>query len=222
MSKAVVLLSGGMDSTTVLAHAQYLEHQILALSFNYGQRHSHELISAAAIADYFNVTHTVVDLSGSRIFDGSDSSLVNPAVKVPEGHYADESMKGTVVPNRNMMMLSIAAAFAISNGAEQIFYGAHAGDHAIYPDCRPQFVKAMQKALELCDWKQIKLEVPFLHKTKTDIVLRGTSLHVPWDMTYSCYKGKKGIHCGVCGTCTERREAFFDAQVTDPTVYENT
>jgi 7-cyano-7-deazaguanine synthase len=211
-----------MDSTTVLALAQYLDNDVHALSFNYGQRHRTELISASVIAQHFNVPHTIIDLSGSRIFSGSDSSLVNPRVAVPEGHYADESMKGTVVPNRNMMMLSIAAAFAISNGTEQIFYGAHAGDHAIYPDCRPQFVKAMQKALELCDWKQVKLVVPFLNQSKADIVTKGHSLHVPWDMTYSCYKGAKGVHCGVCGTCTERREAFFDAGVTDPTVYENT
>jgi 7-cyano-7-deazaguanine synthase len=218
MSKALVLLSGGMDSTTCLAEALNSGLEAETISINYGQRHGRELLAAATIAQFYHVPHSIVDLSDTGIFDGSLSSQVNRDVAVPLGHYADESMKTTVVPNRNMMLLSIAGAAALSRGCDRLIYGAHAGDHAIYPDCRPQFVDAMAHAFRLADWKVLKLVAPYLTKSKADIVTAGNEFGVPFALTYSCYTGEPE-HCGRCGTCVERREAFTLAGVADPTQY---
>jgi len=220
MPKAVVLLSGGMDSATTLAVALQDFPDVETVSIDYNQRHLRELTSAKDVAEFFSVRHTIVDLSLADIFKGASSSQTDAAIEVPEGHYADESMKTTVVPNRNMVLLSIAGAVAISRGAEFLYYGAHAGDHAIYPDCRPQFAQAMAKAFLLCDWKQLHLLTPFMNKTKADIVTIGAQLNVPFGLTYSCYKGELLTHCGKCGTCVERREAFIEAGIPDPTMYE--
>lgn len=138
---------------------------------------------------------------------------------VPEGNYADENMKQTVVPNRNMVLLSIAAAYAIGIKANHLFYGAHAGDHTIYPDCRPAFVSAMTTAFHLCDWSDIILDVPYLHMTKGDIVKRGMSLNVDYSMTWTCYKGGEKP-CGKCGSCDERLAAFREAGIKDPVEYQ--
>ena len=146
------------------------------------------------------------------------SSLNRDSWEVPEGHYTEESMKQTVVPNRNMIFLSVAAARAIAGGVQHLFYAAHAGDHAIYPDCRPVFVSAMETALHLCDWQDITLHAPYLHLSKADIVKIGINLGVDYSLTWTCYRGE-ALACGRCGSCTERLEAFREAGVEDPVEY---
>lgn len=215
--KVVIILSGGMDST-VLLYAYLREgHEVEALSFNYGQRHSKELFHAEEICKSLNVPHKVVDLS--HIKNLLQGSSLTSDIPVPEGHYAEESMKATVVPNRNMIMLSIAAGYAISIKAKILAYAAHAGDHTIYPDCRPEFAEIMRAAFKRCDWHSLELETPFVQLKKSDLAKLGSDLGVPFEKTWSCYKGGE-IHCGKCGTCVERIEAFKDAGVKDPTIYE--
>ncbi len=147
------------------------------------------------------------------------SSLTDPAVDVPLGHYEAENMKATIVPNRNMVFLAVATAWAISQKAQYIAYAAHSGDHAIYPDCRPEFADAMAQAIKLADWHPVELLRPFVSKTKAEIVKLGQELGVPYQWTWSCYQGGS-VHCGACGTCIERREAFALAGVPDPTEYD--
>jgi 7-cyano-7-deazaguanine synthase len=147
------------------------------------------------------------------------SSLTDDSVELPEGHYAEESMKATVVPNRNMILLALAGGYALSSGFDTIAYAAHAGDHFIYPDCRPEFAEAMEKALGLADWNDLSLYRPFVDMTKADLVKLGKELESPLGMTWSCYAGMD-IHCGKCGTCVERKEAFELAKVPDPTKYK--
>jgi len=220
MKSAVVILSGGMDSTTLLYHIYKAGHEIKSvLSINYGQRHVRELLAAKAICEGLGLegVHKCVDLSALNPFLRG-SSQTDLGVSVPHGHYEEESMKLTVVPNRNMILLAVAVAEAISCKAEMVGYGAHAGDHAIYPDCRKDFVEAMGKTIALCDWTPPALVAPFIDNTKAEIVSFGHELGVPFNLTYSCYEG--GLeHCGRCGTCTERKEAFQQAGVTDPTPY---
>jgi 7-cyano-7-deazaguanine synthase len=218
MNRVIVVLSGGLDSTVLMHHLRDRGDEVHALSIHYGQRHAKELEHAARAAKALGVTHEVADLSSlRRLLAGS--ALTSPDVPVPEGHYEDESMKATVVPNRNMLLLSVAAGFAISRQAEGVAYGAHAGDHAIYPDCRPEFVSRMAEALMLVDWEPLQLFAPFVRMTKADIVREGARLRVPLGDTWSCYKGG-AFHCGKCGTCVERKEAFVLAGVADPTVYQ--
>ena len=215
--KTVLIYSGGLDSTVLLYHLQAEGHSVYALSINYGQRHRCELVHAGEICHLSNVTHEIADLSSIQpLLAGS--SLTSSEIEVAEGHYTEASMKSTVVPNRNMILLSIATAYALSIGAEKVAYAAHRGDHAIYPDCREEFADAMAKAISLCDWKTIELIRPFVDWTKADIVRCGAELNVPFAKTWSCYKGDS-VHCGRCGTCIERREAFDLATVKDPTRY---
>jgi 7-cyano-7-deazaguanine synthase len=148
------------------------------------------------------------------------SSQSDPNIAVPHGHYTDESMKQTVVPNRNMLMLSVAVAWAISVKADSVCYGAHAGDRAIYPDCREEFASAFNTAALLADWHQVSLSRPFVDMSKAEIVTLGRTLEVPFGQTWSCYEGGEK-HCGLCGTCVERAEAFREAAVEDPTEYES-
>lgn len=215
----VVLLSGGMDSSTLLYYVKELAASVQAISFDYGQRHLRELRSAASIAEAADVPLKVVDLrSLQSVMRGS--SQTDATVPVPHGHYADESMRATVVPNRNMVMLSVAAAQAISTGASSVAYAAHEGDHAVYPDCRPEFIQAMWKALTLCHYDGgINLFTPFKGKSKQEIAIEGHRLGVPFALTYSCYEGNE-LHCGQCGTCVERKEAFALAIIDDPTEYK--
>ncbi len=215
--KTVLIYSGGLDSTVLLYHLRASGHTVQALSVNYGQRHHCELEHAQAICADLGVPYQVADLSNIRpLLAGS--SLTSDSIEVAEGHYTEETMKSTVVPNRNMLLLSLATSFALSIGAEQVAYAAHHGDHAIYPDCRPEFATAMEHAIELCDWNTIRLIRPFVDWTKADIAKRGAELNIPLEKTWSCYKGK-ALHCGRCGTCIERREAFDLAGITDPTLY---
>lgn len=215
--RTVCVLSGGLDSTVLLHYLLNQGREVNAISVDYGQRHSIELERASAIVGLAGVPWRCVDLSGLR-YIMTGSSQTDLSVPVPHGHYEEESMKKTVVPNRNMLLLAVAGAMAVSLKADSIAYGAHAGDHAIYPDCREEFCAAMSQAFKHCDWHTVNLERPFLDMTKADIVKLGAQLGAPLELTYSCYEGKD-IHCGKCGTCTERREAFQLAGVPDFTTY---
>ncbi|MGC6424666.1 MAG: 7-cyano-7-deazaguanine synthase QueC [Lentimonas sp.] len=217
--KTVLIYSGGLDSTVLLYHLRAVGHDLHTLSIDYGQRHRCELNHAAAICKDIGIPHQVADLSSIQSLLAG-SSLTSHEIEVAEGHYTEESMKSTVVPNRNMILLSIATGHALSISAQQVAYAAHSGDHAIYPDCRNEFADAMAKAIELCDWNDVSLIRPFVDWTKAHIVQRGAELELPFQKTWSCYKGQE-LHCGRCGTCIERREAFDLAGVEDPTVYAN-
>ena len=219
----MVLLSGGMDSTTLLYHALELTRHVRAVSFNYGQRHSKELQAAFEITNRVGVVHHKVDLRTLRTeLIMSGSSLLDPTIDVPEGHYAADNMAITVVPNRNAIMLSIAFGIAVAIGFDTVMFAPHSGDHEIYPDCRADFVQAFEDAMVLANRPHhVELVTPFIRMTKADIAKRGNQLGVPFDLTWSCYKGG-AIHCGRCGTCVERMEAFAIAKVEDPTVYEDT
>jgi 7-cyano-7-deazaguanine synthase len=218
MREAVVLLSGGLDSSTLLHVLLEEKFTPTALAVYYGQAHSIELSSAYNVARDVGVRIVDLDLeeTARQIFAGAKSSQVGQQIAVPEGHYASESMKSTIVPNRNMLLLALAGAFAESIGAEVVAYAAHAGDHPIYPDCRPEFISSCAQTLKL--GTNVTLYAPFQAMSKADIVRKGAALCVPFDLTYSCYAGY-GDHCGRCGTCVERKEAFRIAQVPDPTSY---
>lgn len=214
--KTIVILSGGMDSSVLLYDARAAGHEVRALSVLYGQRHARELKAADAIARAAGVPWELADLTGAaNLFRGS---ALTGGGDVPHGHYAAPSMKQTVVPNRNMVLLSLGVAAAIRDRADAVLYGAHAGDHAIYPDCRPEFYETMTKAAALADWHPVELWAPFGRLTKADIARKGAELGVPFILTWSCYEGGD-FHCGKCGTCVERREAFGLAGVLDPTTY---
>jgi 7-cyano-7-deazaguanine synthase len=219
MSKKVVaLVSGGMDSTVLLHWLTDQSYEIKAIAFNYGQKHNtKELECMKAQCSTLGVEYNIVDLTSLKSL--LRSALTDPNQPVPEGHYAAENMKQTVVPNRNMIMTSIAAGYAISLKYDSVAYAAHQGDHAIYPDCRQVFASAVDTALRLADWHEVGLLRPFVALTKSDIATIGQRLDVDWAQTWSCYKGGD-IHCGKCGTCVERQEAFHLAGINDPTPYE--
>lgn len=217
----VAIVSGGMDSVTLAYYLAEQGYEPTLLSIDYGQRHRKEIECAALAATRLRAPHHVIDLrSVTALLTGS--ALTDPAVPVPKGHYADESMRSTVVPNRNAMMLDVAVAVAVAAGAEGVATGVHAGDHAIYPDCRPEFIAAYQwMALVANEGFYVEgfcVYAPFVNITKADIARIGSDLGVPFIDTWSCYEGG-AYHCGMCGTCVERREAFTLAHVSDPTVY---
>ncbi|MBI3468657.1 MAG: 7-cyano-7-deazaguanine synthase QueC [Planctomycetes bacterium] len=215
--RTVVIFSGGIDSTVLLHDLHAQGNEALALSVDYGQRHRVELDHARRIAEALGVEWRLADLSAiAPLLAGS--SQTSGDVPVPHGHYAEESMKQTVVPNRNMIMLAVAGGWAISRRADRVAYAAHSGDHTIYPDCRPEFARAMDHALGLADWHRITLHCPYITLTKAQVVARGALLGVDFAATWSCYEGGD-LHCGRCGTCYERREAFQLAGVPDPTRY---
>jgi len=217
LKKVIVLVSGGMDSVGALYHAHNIHSVVRALSFDYGSKHNHkEIPFAAAHCRKLNIAHEVIELDFvGRLFK---SNLLKSAETIPDGHYEDATMRQTVVPFRNGIMLSIAAGYAESNGAEALVIAAHAGDHAIYPDCREQFMGAMADAIRLGTYAGIDILRPFIRMTKAEIARRAHELGVDLSQTWSCYKGGE-IHCGTCGTCVERREAFILAGIPDPTVY---
>ncbi|MDT7526641.1 MULTISPECIES: 7-cyano-7-deazaguanine synthase QueC [Idiomarinaceae] len=217
MAKVVVIYSGGMDSFTVLHHALAHGHEVYALSFNYGQRHVKELEVAAQVCQQLNVNHKVVDITAiNQLLAGS--SLTSD-IAIPEGHYEAQSMKSTVVPNRNMILLSLAIGYAVSLEAEAVYYGAHSGDHFIYPDCRPEFVEKMNEVSLIANYEPIRIEVPYLHQDKAAILADGISMSLDYSQTWTCYNGRDKA-CGKCGACVERLEAFAANHQVDPLPYE--
>ena len=211
-----MVLSGGMDSTTMLH--DYASRIALAVAFDYGSNHNAREIECARYnCDRLGIelVEVKMDFIG-RLFN---SSLLSGADAIPEGNYDDENMRSTVVPFRNGIMLAAAAGLAESRGLSTIMLANHAGDHAIYPDCRPGFVDAMSRAISEGTYDHITIFAPYTSWTKTQIAARGAELGVDFAHTYSCYKGGEK-HCGRCGTCCERREALHDAGVPDPTIYE--
>ena len=219
--KTLVVLSGGMDSTVALGWAmatKELTDEVATITFNYGSKHNDKENEAARyICGFYKVKNTLVHLP--FVNDLFKSDLLKSGGDIPEGHYADESMKRTVVPFRNGIMLSIAAGFAESIGATKVVLGNHVGDHAIYPDCRKEFSESLYKAIEEGTYLRVKLSTPFGDINKTQICKLGESLKAPLYLTYSCYNGGK-YHCGKCGTCVERKEAFRNSGVLDQTNYD--
>jgi 7-cyano-7-deazaguanine synthase len=217
--KAVVIVSGGLDSTTLLYWILKQGYDLHALSFDYGQRHAKELEYARRTCEKLGVNHRIIDLrSIHELLKGS--ALTSDDVAIPEEHYSHESQKATIVPNRNAIMLNIAIGYAVSIGAEKVYYAAHYNDRAIYPDCRREFVQSMNKTIKLANENpRLEIIAPFLEKTKAEIVKLGSELGVPFEDTWSCYKGNERA-CGVCGTCRERIEAFQLNKLRDPIEYE--
>ena len=214
---SIIILSGGMDSVTLLHYRK--ERIALAVSFDYGSNHNaREIECARKQCEILGIEHLVISLE----FMGKyfKSSLLEGADKIPEGHYADDNMKSTVVPFRNGIMLSIACGLAESRCLLHVMMANHGGDHAIYPDCRPEFVESMSDAMRSGTYDGVDILAEFTNITKSDIARLGKTLGVDYSMTYSCYKGGEK-HCGKCGTCVERKEAMAEAGIEDPTVYED-
>ncbi|MDX1706249.1 7-cyano-7-deazaguanine synthase QueC [Pseudidiomarina sp.] len=217
MAKVVVIYSGGMDSFTVLHYALQQGHDVYALSFNYGQRHVRELDAAAEVCKQAGIPHKVVDITAiNQLLAGS--SLTDD-IDIPEGHYESVSMQSTVVPNRNMILLSLAIGYAVSIEAESVCYGAHSGDHAIYPDCRPEFVLKMNEVSQIANYQPVTIDVPFLDNNKAEILAAGLAMGLDYAHTWTCYNGRE-LACGKCGACIERLEAFAANNQTDPLPYE--
>lgn len=221
---SIAIVSGGVDSTTMLYHMLDKGYDPLVLTYDYGQRHSVEVSCARNIARYLDLPwelHKIQKVKHAGSLEGS--------APIPKEDYSVETQKQTVSPNRNMIMLAIAAKYAIIHDAEWIWYAAHHNDHAVYPDCTPDFVDAMNNVLEIGNYEKVEVIAPFIYKTKSEIVKLGNGLNVPYEMTWSCYDpvdiaieglyGSGHIHCGVCGTCRERILAFEEAGVDDPTIY---
>lgn len=216
--KTLVICSGGLDSVS-LAHIIAEEHQLTRLvSFDYGQRHSKELEFAAAAARRLEVPHHLIDMR--TVGAALTGSALTDDIDVPDGHYAEETMRITVVPNRNAIMLAIGFGVAAANGDDAVATAVHGGDHFIYPDCRSAFTQAFDamQRMALDGYADVRLYTPFVNRTKADIVIEGAKYGAPFAETWSCYKGGD-VHCGRCGTCVERREAFHLAGIADPTTY---
>lgn len=221
--KGLISLSGGLDSTTLLADCLGSGLWMQAVSFYYGSKHNHwENKSAKRIAQYYGIPLIEMDVSG--IFAHSKSHLMDTAEqaskKIPEGHYEAESMRLTVVPGRNLIFLSILASIAESTGIGKVFLGIHSGDHAIYPDCRPDWYFAAENVVDQQTCGKVEVKAPFLYKTKDQIIKRGIHWKVPFELTRTCYK-KQSIACGKCGSCQERLEAFKMNGMEDPLEYES-
>lgn len=217
MKDSVIIVSGGLDSITLLYDKA--ETIALAISFDYGQNHSKkELPYAEYHCQKLGIPHITIPLTFMHQY--FKSSLLEGAEAIPEGHYEEENMKSTVVPFRNGIMLAIATGIAESHELKRVYIANHGGDHTIYPDCRPEFIDAMDKATSAGTFVDVRVEAPYTNISKADIVRRGNALGIDYAKTWSCYKGSE-IHCGKCGTCVERKEAFADAGVEDPTEYEN-
>lgn len=216
MKDSIIILSGGMDSTTLLHDKQ--DRIALAITFDYGSNHNAREAEMARInCEQLRIQHIIIKLDFFNQY--FRSSLLEGADAIPEGHYQDENMKSTVVPFRNGIMLSIACGIAESHGLTHVLMANHSGDHAIYPDCRADFVNAMSQAMKSGTYIGVTIDAPYTNLTKTDIARRGAQIGVDYALTYSCYKGGEK-HCGRCGTCVERKEALHNAGIEDPTEYE--
>ena len=212
---ALLILSGGMDSVTLLYDRA--EEIALAVSFDYGSNHNHkEIPFAKKHCDVLGIPHVVIPLK--FMAEHFESSLLSGADAIPEGHYADENMKSTVVPFRNGIMLSVAAGLAESKGLKKVMMANHFGDHEIYPDCRKEFVDHMSAAISAGTYANIVIDAPYTSISKADIARRGGELGIDYAQTWSCYKGGEK-HCGKCGTCIERKEALAAAGIADKTEY---
>ena len=216
MKNALIIVSGGMDSTTMLY--EYAKEIALAVTFDYGANHGPREIPLAKMhCERLGIEHIVIEMDFMKRY--FESSLLSGAEAIPEGHYEDENMRSTVVPFRNGIMLSIACGLAESRGLKRLMIANHAGDHAIYPDCRAGFIQAMSQATQEGTYDHICIDAPYTNLTKREIALRGKQLGIDYTETWSCYKGGKK-HCGKCGTCVERKEALAEAGIEDRTEYE--
>ena len=220
--RATIVFSGGMDSTTVAYYYHKKGYELTLVTFDYGQRHKKEIQFAKITAERLGAQHEIIDISGIKCL--LKGSSLTDDIDVPTGHYEEESMSVTVVPNRNAIMASLAYGIASCNGSDIVAMGIHKGDHHIYPDCREDFLESMNKSMRLATrghrHDDLKLEAPFVKVSKTDIVRLGTELGVDYAETWTCYKGLD-IHCGECGACQERKESFIDNGLVDPTEYES-
>jgi 7-cyano-7-deazaguanine synthase len=222
--KAVLILSGGLDSTVLAYYAKQRLNieELILVTFNYGQRHIKEIESAAKTAKALGAEHKIIDISFIKEMLKGNSLTDN--IDVPEGHYEEEQMSITVVPNRNAVMLTLAYTLACTSNADVLLIGAHGGDHFIYPDCRPEFIDSLNTALSLGTLghknESLCIKAAFINMSKTDIVYLGSSIGVPFENTWTCYKGLEN-HCGKCGSCVERKEAFILNKITDPTIYQD-
>ena len=216
MKDSIIIVSGGMDSVTLLY--DFKDRIALGISFDYGSNHNaKEIPFARWHCEQLGIEHITIDLAFMPQY--FKSSLLEGADAIPEGHYADENMKSTVVPFRNGIMLSIAAGIAESRGLKYVMMANHGGDHTIYPDCRAEFVEAMSEATKAGTFPGIEILAPYTNITKADIARKGKELGIDYSKAWSCYKGAD-VHCGKCGTCVERKEALRDAGIEDTTIYE--
>jgi 7-cyano-7-deazaguanine synthase len=205
-----------MDSYTVLRQASLEGYDVHPVSFNYGQRHSKELDMVKKVCQRYDYPLQLVDISS--ILPLLKGSALTDDIDVPEGHYEEASMQQTVVPNRNMIMLSMAVAYAVSIGADAVYFGAHSGDHAIYPDCRTEFLEAMDAVCQIANYDAVSVKAPFIENNKIDILRTGLELGLDYSETWTCYKGLEKA-CGKCGSCQERLEAFALNHAKDPLPY---
>lgn len=216
MKNSVIIVSGGMDSITLLY--DHKDEIALGISFDYGSNHNaREIPFAKMHCERLGIKHITINLDFMHQY--FKSSLLDGAEDIPEGHYADDNMKSTVVPFRNGIMLSIAIGIAESNNLDQVFIANHGGDHTIYPDCRPEFINAIDAAATAGTYNNVKVVAPYTKITKSDIARIGKKLGIDYTETWSCYKGGE-VHCGKCGTCVERKEALAEAGIEDKTIYE--
>lgn len=216
MKNSVIIVSGGMDSITLLY--DHKDEIALGISFDYGSNHNaREIPFAKMHCERLGIKHITINLDFMHKY--FKSSLLDGAEAIPEGHYADDNMKSTVVPFRNGIMLSIAIGIAESNNLDQVFIANHGGNHTIYPDCRPEFINAIDAAATAGTYNNVKVVAPYTKITKSDIARIGKKLGIDYTETWSCYKGGE-VHCGKCGTCVERKEALAEAGIEDKTIYE--
>ncbi len=217
MKDSVIVVSGGMDSVTLLYEKK--DEIALGISFDYGSNHNHnELPLAALHCQRLDIEHVVVPLGFMHQY--FKSSLLESGESIPDGSYDEENMKSTVVPFRNGVMLAVAAGIAESNGLTKVLIANHGGDHTIYPDCRPEFIAAMDAAVEAGTFARVRVVAPYTNISKADIARRGRALGIDYAETWSCYKGGH-VHCGTCGTCVERKEALREAGIEDNTTYQS-
>lgn len=216
MKNSAIIVSGGMDSINLLY--DHKDEIALGISFDYGSNHNaREIPFAKMHCERLGIKHITINLDFMHQY--FKSSLLDGAEAIPEGHYADDNMKSTVVPFRNGIMLAIAIGIAESNNLDQVFIANHGGDHTIYPDCRPEFINAIDAAATAGTYNNVKVIAPYTKITKSDIARIGKRLGIDYAETWSCYKGGE-VHCGKCGTCVERKEALAEAGIEDKTIYE--